>query len=292
MLLHAGSFALILLLTGYHIFLMFRRKGLISTSRAMLLAFVFAVISGLAFGAESVQAFDFGWGVFTWTALIAAAAGAALGMAYGWQPAINGFMSGVIGVLLGTVLGGLFFESRLVVLAVAVLFIICSFIVQKASEHGAQASHPPEKKSKKSSLTSKPSSYVSTIVLAASLAVIMGGVLLQHDRIALGAVGQPKSQAAAIDEDNDMQVATIEVSAAGLTPVNTDFEAKKMIKVIVDVKPRAGAGLKLVSKNLNVDADLKEGENIFVLSNPQPGTYDIAIPAKNFNGTFTVKEAN
>lgn len=289
MMLHAGSFALILLLTGYHVFLMFRRKGLLSLRNGTILAAVFAVLSGLALGAEGVQAFDFRWVVFAWIALIAAAAGAALGMAYGWQSALNGFMSAVIGALLGLMLGGLFYESRLVVLAVAVLFIICSFVVQKASEHLVHASHPPMKKS---NLINKPSSAVSTIVLAASLAVLAGGMLLLQDRIALGAIGQPKSLAAAIDEDNDMQVATIEVSAVGFTPANTDFEAKKMIKVVVDVKPRAGAGLKLVSQNLNVDADLKEGENIFLLSNPQPGTYDIAIPSKNFNGTLTVKAAH
>ncbi|MED5019751.1 cupredoxin domain-containing protein [Paenibacillus chibensis] len=289
MMLHAGSFALILLLTGYHVFLMFRRKGLLSLRNGTILAAVFAVLSGLALGAEGVQAFDFRWVVFAWIAFIAAAAGAALGMAYGWQSALNGFMSAVIGALLGSMLGGLFYESRLVVLAVAVLFIICSFVVQKASEHLVHASHPPMKKS---NLINKPSSAVSTIVLAASLAVLAGGMLLLQDRIALGAIGQPKSLAAAIDEDNDMQVATIEVSAAGFTPANTDFEAKKMIKVVVDVKPRAGAGLKLVSQNLNVDADLKEGENIFLLSNPQPGTYDIAIPSKNFNGTLTVKAAH
>lgn len=289
MLLHAGSFALILLLTGYHVFLMFRRKGLLSPRNGAILAAVFAVLSGVALGAAGVQAFDFRWVVFAWIALIAAASGAALGMAYGWQSAMNGLMSAVIGALLGSMLGGLFYESRLVVLAVAVLFIICSFIVQKAGEHLAHASHPPMKKT---NLINKPSSGVSTIILAASLAVLAGGMLLLQDRIALGAIGQPKSLAAAIDEDNDMQVATIEVSAAGFTPANTDFEAKKMIKVVVDVKPRAGAGLKLVSQNLNVDADLKEGENIFLLSNPQPGTYDIAIPSKNFNGTLTVKAAH
>ncbi len=289
MLLHAGSFALILLLTGYHMFLMFRRKGLLSKRNGMTLAAVFAVLSGMALGAEGVQAFDFRWGVFALITFIAAAAGTALGMAYGWQPAINGFMSGVIGASLGSMLGGLFFESRLIVMAVAVLFIICSFIAQKAGDHLIHASRPPRKKS---NLTSKSSSVVSTIVLGASLAVIAGGMLLQQDRIALGAIGQPKFQAAAIDEDNDMQVAMIEVSAAGFTPANTDFEAKKMIKIVIDVKPRAGAGLKLVSKNLNVDADLKEGENIFVLSNPQPGTYDIAIPSRNSNGTLTVKAAD
>ncbi|MFJ5714131.1 hypothetical protein [Neobacillus sp. NPDC093127] len=46
-----------------------------------------------------------------------------------------------------------------------------------------------------------------------------------------GVIGQPQNQAAAIDEENDMQVATVRVTPSGFDPKNTTFKANSMIKV-------------------------------------------------------------
>lgn len=109
------------------------------------------------------------------------------------------------------------------------------------------------------------------------------------NQIHIGAIGAPASQIAVFDEENDLQIASIDVTSSGMIPVNTEFKANTMIKAVFNVKSNAGTDLKLVSKDLNFSADLKPGENMFLLNNPQPGTYEIVEPGKAFKSTFTVK---
>lgn len=89
-------------------------------------------------------------------------------------------------------------------------------------------------------------------------------------------------------EGNDLQVATIDVTASGFVPKVTEFKAGSMIKAVFHVKPNAGTDLKLVSKELNFSKDLVPGDNIFLLNNPQPGTYEIQVGPKAYKGAFTV----
>ncbi|MFE4713930.1 cupredoxin domain-containing protein [Paenibacillus sp. NPDC056722] len=292
MLLNTGGLVLILLITIYHIYFLVQRKSGLTGKSGMLLASLFALLAGLAAGIIGAQTFDLELGLSMLVcALLAAAAGAALGFPFGRQSVINSILSGVIGGTLGTVLGSLFFTSGRIVLSGVVLFILCSFLVQKMGDVWISKPRPKAKKANTVKKTAGKATYTSTILLTAATIIVVGGLLLQYDRIAVGSIGQPISQTAVFDEDNDMQVATIEVSEAGITPKTTEFIAAKMIKAIVNVKGSVGTGLTLVSKDLNFNTDLKEGQNIFVLSNPQPGTYEIEIPAKNYKGTFIVKAA-
>ncbi|MFC3748557.1 hypothetical protein [Paenibacillus sp. GCM10012306] len=292
MLLNTGGLVLILLITLYHIYFLVQRKSGLTGKSGMILASLFALLAGLAAGVIGAQTFDYGLVLsILICALLSAVAGAALGFPFGWQSVINSILSGVIGGTLGTVLGSLFFTSGRVVLSGVVLFILCSFLVQKIGDALINKPRPKAKKANTSKKTVGKPTYASTILLAAATIIVVAGLLLQYDRIAVGSIGQPISQTAVLDEENDMQVATIEVSEAGITPKTTEFIAAKMIKAIVNVKGSVGTGLTLVSKDLNFNVELKEGENILLLSNPQPGTYEIEIPTKNYTGTFIVKAA-
>ncbi|MDR0270545.1 hypothetical protein [Paenibacillus sp.] len=289
MLLNIGSFVLIILITGYHVYFSFHKKGLLTTSAGMSVSSVFAVLTGLAFGVASSQTFDFGLSLSVMiSVMFAVIAGFALGISFGWQSAINGILSGSVGAMLGAVIGRLFFTSKSVVLVAVVLFILCSFIVQKIGDSLIRRSQP---KTKKAKLAAQKPTYISSILLASCVVICGEYLLLQQDQISIGAIGQPQSQIAVIDEENDLQVATIDVSAAGMTPKSTEFKAFTMIKAIINVKPDAGTDLKIISKDLNISAELSAGQNIFLLNNPQPGTYEIEIPSKNYKGTFTVHAA-
>lgn len=286
MLLNVGSFILIVLITGYHVYFSFHRKELLTRTSGMFIASAFAVLSGFAFGVVQAQTFDFDLSVsVAISILFAIIAGFAGGIPFGLQSAIQGILSGSLGAMLGTILGSLFFKSNLVVMIAAIVFIVCSFFVQKIGDWHVSENNQKKKKTK-SSL--KRPVYTSTIILVVCVLACSGYIVLQQGQIRIGSIGQPQSQTAIIDEENDLQVATIDVSASGITPNNTEFTAATMIKAIVNVKMNAGTGLKIVSRDLNFSVDLKPGQNIVLLNNPQPGIYEIEVPSKEYKGTFTV----
>ncbi|NIK78270.1 hypothetical protein FHS15_003408 [Paenibacillus castaneae] len=290
MLLNIGSFILIILTTGYHVYNAFHRKAMLTRAAGMAAASAFAGVSSFAFGAVLAQSFDFDLSIsVAFAILFAIVTGLAGGFPFGRKSAIHAALSGSLGAMLGTVLSSLFFKSNIVVMAAAIVFILGSFLVQKIGEKHLNANNPNHKPAKP---PLKKPAYASTVILAVGVAVCAGYILLEKNQIHIGSIGQPQSQIATIDEENDLQVAMIEVSASGITPGITEFKAAAMIKAIINVKANAGNDLKIVSSDLNFSADLKPGENIFLLNNPQPGTYVIEVPSKAYKGSFIVKEQN
>ncbi|WP_282937311.1 hypothetical protein [Paenibacillus sp. RC67] len=281
MLLNLGSFLLIVLLSAYQIFSGFRGKGRkvrnISTS-------VFSFLSALAFGAIAAQTFDWGISILLLISVVfAIVVGYMGGAAFGLQKAIQGALSGTLGAMLGTVAGSLFYKSNNVVLAAAIVFIVGSFLIQKIKERLDAG------RLKSKAATQKKPTYRGTVILAVCAVMGAGVMFTAINQIHIGAIGAPASQIAVFDEENDLQIASIDVTSSGMIPVNTEFKANTMIKAVFNVKSNAGTDLKLVSKDLNFSADLKPGENMFLLNNPQPGTYEIVEPGKAFKSTFTVK---
>ena len=62
----------------------------------------------------------------------------------------------------------------------------------------------------------------------------------------MGQIGQPQSQHATYDEENDLQEATITLSTSGLSAKNTIFNKGSMMKIIIDVESGVEPGLTLV----------------------------------------------
>lgn len=294
MLFNAGSLMLVALIASYTIYNGFQKKNSGSARTGMLAAAAYAISSGLAFGTIAALSFD-----LPLVALLALAvafgliAGALGGMPYGMPAAVRGGLLGTIAAMLGTVAGSLFFGTGKVVLVAALLFVGCVFLVQRAAERGAgtEARNGGKKTATRRPAQEKRPSYRSACALGAIAVLGLAGILLLKDDLHMGAIGQPLKQTAAMDDENDMQVATIDVTGAGFAPKVTEFRAKTMIKVIFNVKASAGNGLSIVSKDLNFSADVKAGQNIFLLNNPQPGDYEIEVGGKQHLGTFTVKPA-
>ncbi|SFJ83518.1 Cupredoxin-like domain-containing protein [Paenibacillus sp. UNC496MF] len=308
MLFNAGSLLVVGLIELYFNVLGYRKRTVRPRRAGLRAALLSAVAAGLAFGAILAQSFDLRLAALLgFAALFGAVAGATSGAAYGPPSAVNGGLAGVLAGLAGTVLGSLFFGSGTVVLVTALLFAGCAFLIQRAADrapaergsaaagkarHRAAASQAGRraKTGAAAAAAAKPS-YRGSIVLGAGAVALFAGALLLQDRLQLGGIGQPTSQVAAMDDANDMQVATIDVTGAGFAPKVTEFQANAMIKVVFNVKASAGSGLKIVSKDLNFSADVKPGQNIFLLNNPQPGEYAIEVDGKGKAGTFTVKPA-
>ncbi|MCZ8517111.1 cupredoxin domain-containing protein [Paenibacillus filicis] len=187
--------------------------------------------------------------------------------------------------MLGTVIGSLLFRTNLVLMVTDIAFILIVFLVQKTGERliDRAAVKKPAK------VSGKQTRYIGTAMLTAAVLIFACGIALQKNQIAAGSIGQPQSQKAAMDEENDLQLATIEINASGFSPKNTELRSGSMVKAIVNVKSNAGTGLKLVSKELNLSADLKAGQNMFLINNPQPGIYELILEPKHLKSTLTVK---
>ncbi|WP_187274468.1 MFS transporter, partial [Paenibacillus sp. N3.4] len=213
------------------------------------------------------------------------------GKSYSFQAAWNGALVGIMGAMAGVLFGVMLLASNKVILIASTAFLIFMFLTQKWIEW---QSNRIEKKTKpvkggKNQPKAATVTYKGTIILAAVVVVFGAGILIQKNQIKVGLIGQPQTQTATIDEKNDLQVATVQVTRSGLSPKNTDFLPKQMIKAVINVEESAGTGLKLKSPVLGIDANLNKGENVFLMNNPQPGTYTYTVEPGGFKGTFTVK---
>lgn len=225
------------------------------------------------------------------TALFVLASGFLAGKTFSFQTAINGILAGCGGGLAGGLFGVLVFTSNKVILSATIAFLIFMFLTQKWIEWQSNRIEIKRKPVKGSKNKTKPKtfSYTGSIILAAVIIAFGGGVWSQKNHIQTGIFGQPKTQLATVDENNDLQVAVIQVTRSGLSPKNTVFKSKQMIKAIVNLDGNAGAGLKLKSESLGIDADLTKGDNVFLMNNPLPGTYAFTIEPSGFQGSFTVE---
>ncbi|WP_165972438.1 cupredoxin domain-containing protein [Paenibacillus piri] len=284
MLLNLGSLILIVLMTGYHVYDGLRQKW---ESARNGFAPAVALFSGMAFGAVGAQTFDFDLTVTLSIAILfAIVAGFLGGIGFGLQTAVQGALAGSLGAMLGTLTGSLYYRSNNVVLVAAIAFIIISFLLQKLADR--RRSNDSRRRNE-TATPLKKHAPAGTVILAICAAVSAASIMVEKDQIRVGSIGAPASQTAVFDEENDLQVASIDVSASGFTPAVTEFKAGTMIKAVFNVKPNSGTGLKLVSSDLNFSAELKPGQNIFLLNNPQPGTYELVEPNKAYKSMFTVK---
>ncbi|BBH18676.1 hypothetical protein Back11_00210 [Paenibacillus baekrokdamisoli] len=287
MLLNLGSFIVMVLIASYFNFYLFQRKGLLTRTAGMIAASVLAVLSSFEFGIIAAQTFDLDLIISVGMAILfAVIVGFPSGIGFGLKSGFNAVLAGSMGAILGTVVGSLFYKSNIVVMLADIVFILLIFVVQKVVDWRLNEKN---KKQISSKAVTKKVSYTSTIILLIGVTIVAGYVLLEKNHIQIGAIGKPQSQIATFDEENNLQIATIDVTASGFAPSTTEFKAFTMIKAIFNVKPNAGTGLKLVSKELNLSVDLKTGPNILLLNNPQPGSYEITIESKDYKGNFIVK---
>ncbi|MGZ4112678.1 MAG: hypothetical protein ACXVP5_09615 [Tumebacillaceae bacterium] len=290
MVLGIGSLVVAVLLAGYFLFTGYQRKEMFQGNDGATVVSVFAAVGSFLFGMIASQAFDLDLRELAGIAVVFAVLVGFVGSRLLGQPtvAIRGILLGALGAIVGTVLGSLFFRSNVVEVIFDLLFVGCVFLLQQWVE---RLSRKKPKKGKRAKGKVKRASNQGTIVLTVFVVVIAGVFLLQASQLPVGLIGQPKSQQVTPDEANDLQVAKIDVTGAGIAPQNTQLQSASMLKAIINVQQSAGSGLKLVSKGLNVSADLKAGENVFLLNNPQPGTYDIEVEPKGYRGTLTVVKA-
>jgi hypothetical protein len=286
MLLNVGSLIMVALVTSYNIFYAFQRRITVTGFPALFIVSLLSAVTGLTMGILSAQAFDYNLpfslavsGGFT------VVAGGLLGRVFRWHEAIYGILIGLLGAMLGTVYGLMLFGTSKVILITDIAFIILMYGLQKFIEW--QAGKTTRKKNKKSAVVS-PTHNVQ-IMLSIFVIVFLSFIVFRSNTIQVGKIGQPLTQSAVVDEVNDLQVATIQVNSAGLSPINTDFKSGSMVKAIVNVKPNAGKNLKLISNDLQINADLKEGDNVFLLNNPQPGIYKLTLEPAMIEGTITIK---
>jgi hypothetical protein len=290
MLFNFGSLLFVVLITSYSIIYGKQRSAKMSEASGMGIAVTLALLSGTAFGFVSGQTFqDYPIAVVIGSMLIAAAAGYINGKWFGLAPSLNGLLAGIFGSLIGSYFGLVLFASQKALLIADILFVICIVLVQRFMD--AQAKD--KRKSKKSSSkhpNQKKVKYSGMVILTMLVVVSAGFILMQKDRIGIGELGQPQTQTAAYDEENDIQEVTIHVSASGISPKTIQFQPESMVKANFNVKPNVNHPVKLHSNELGIDAELREGNNRVIMNKPQPGTYEITLEPGGFTCTFVIED--
>ncbi|MCR8631233.1 cupredoxin domain-containing protein [Paenibacillus radicis (ex Xue et al. 2023)] len=286
MLLSIGSLFIVLLITGYFIARIHRYKGLIAGSAGKLSSMAMVAVSSAFLGILTVQTLEYQITLsIVISGLFALTIGFLAGKPFHMLDVINGILSGFLGTLIGIVLGSMIFISGNVIIITDLGYIVCIYLLLRVFDYQINKG---QLKNAPLTPAAKGYPFIQTILLASVVFVMVGGVILNKSKIAMGQIGQIQSQVTSMDEENDLQVATIDVTASGFNPKNIDFKANTMIKVIFNVSSNAGNGFKLVSKDLKIDAPLKEGKNSFLLDNPQPGKYEFMLGTGDFKGSFTV----
>ncbi|WP_284037190.1 hypothetical protein [Neobacillus sp. 114] len=287
MLLKIGSLLLVLLITIYCIYHFYRNKdrfsGVIGIITALMIGISSAAIGFLLMLATNYQVL-----ITTLICLVYTIGnGLLVRRLFPPEKGMNDILSGLIGALIGSVLGYSTFISNKPFLVIDIAFIVITYIALMYFDRQL-ASKSTENRSKKKN--QKQASNVSTISLSAILIVIIVVLGLNVNQIKVGVIGQPQTQTASIDEENDMQVATIRVTASGFNPKNTTFQAHKMIKVNFEASIPKGTQIVLKSEDLKLNMNLKNGKNILLLDNPLEGKYQLTIEPTNATGTFTIKK--
>ncbi|MBW7454340.1 hypothetical protein ACFOLF_13210 [Paenibacillus sepulcri] len=289
MVLSISSLAIIWLAAGYLLLLIRRRRESMPQASAKLIAAILNILASASVGIVSIQVFEYNLAIsMAFSVCCAWVLGYLSGIRYGLLFSAQAALLGSIGTLASVTLGLLFFSSGKVVFAVDVVYIILLVLLQKAMDW--QAAKPPRKKLPTTEGNQPRKLPVWTTGLLGAVVVVMAAlILVNQDRISVGQLGLKKSQQAAYDEDNNLQVAQITVNTTGFNPQNTEFATGSMIKAVLHVESGAGNNLRLISQDLNIDAPLKQGDNLFVFNKPLPGVYNFALSDGRFKGTFTVK---
>jgi len=296
-----GSLILVVLITGYNLFFIYRKLN----AHTMLVRAYFSaansIVASAAFGALVAQTYQLGlFGSIGTSLIFAVGVGVLSSMTIrGRQnPAINIVLFGWLGAILGAILGTMMYKSNKVILIIDTLFIIIMYLLQKLSEWKAgNEQHPQSQTRKASRESSAPMKkrlppYVGSVSLAAAIVLAAGVIWFQQDEINAAQIGQPRTQTAVYDEQNDLQLATIEVTENGFIPQKIDLVSGTMIKAVFNVSPKNKTGFTLQSTDLDVSAPLKPGENIFLINDPQSGTYEFNLDNGKGKCTFIIVAAS
>ncbi|SFK99789.1 Cupredoxin-like domain-containing protein [Paenibacillus sp. 1_12] len=288
MLLSIGSLFIVLLITGYCIVRIHRYKGFITSAAGKLSSMSMVALSSAFIGILSAQTLEYQIVPSTvMSGLFAIAVGFLTGKPFRKLDVVNGILSGFVGAIIGIVAGVMIFISASAIMITDLGYIVCIYLLLSVFDRQINKVQSQEITSTKAV---GQHSYIPTIFLASVVCLMLGGVIVNSNNIVIGQIGQKQSQVTAMDEENDLQVAIIDVTAAGFNPKNTEFKANTMIKVIFNVNSNTGNGLKLVSKDLKIDMVLKNGKNSFLLDDPQPGKYEFMLGSGEYKGSFTVTQ--
>jgi hypothetical protein len=75
------------------------------------------------------------------------------------------------------------------------------------------------------------------------------------------------------DEENGLQTVIIEAGKSGYRPAVLEMKAHRMTKIRFRLTTDDEGMSRLLSPDLNLEARLRRGDNVFLIGNPLPGTY-------------------
>lgn len=285
MLLSIGSLLLVLLITIYCIYHFNRNKERFSGSIDHFASILFGVSAGtLGFLLIQVTTYNLLLSILL-SLFIVVCSGFLMRRLFPDQKGINVWLSSLIGATIGTVIGYMIFMSNKPILFIDVFFILFTYLFLMFFDR--QLDRKDNKKSVKKK-AARPSNALS-IILSSILLILFLLLGINFNQIKLGTIGQPQNQTATLEQDNNLQVATIRVTRSGIEPKNTTLKAHTMIKLNFNVDSSFRKNIKLVSTELKLNVDLKSGKNMILLDNPQKGTYQFTIEPDQHKGTIIVK---
>ncbi|MCM3630831.1 cupredoxin domain-containing protein [Paenibacillus glycanilyticus] len=276
----------LLLVLGATVYLMIAGTA----NRTIAIALIF--LASAALGFLLIETLDYRLGL---SAVIAGAAVTALGMGYmkkyGVATAVNAAITGWLGAGIGLFAGARFYVSDAVMISADITFVALAFLMQKAAErYDRNASEPAGTKRKSAVKTKRAFSGVPASAAYAVAVALFFSVLLSHANHSNAAkIGQTSTADAVYDADNGFQTATVEVNGAGFNPRNINFRSDVMIKLVFHVTSLSADGMTFVSEDLNLEAPLHKGDNIFMLKKALPGVYGFTVQGSSVKGTFTVQ---
>ncbi|MFC5402807.1 hypothetical protein [Cohnella soli] len=293
MALHYGSLIIIALLAAYTLYFNARRIEGTFTRAVVGLSASFA--SSFAFGIVFAQTFHYG--LFTSTGvclLFAAIVGACSRWPLQARVAIAGILAGWIGAMAGSVLGTILFVRPQIVLIVDTIFVVFMYLLQRFGEWNAGRERNNRQQAQKAANQvgkqgGAKQPFTGIALLAVCCVIVAAITIARKDDILSAQIGQPLTQTAQYDEENNLQMATLEVTPSGFSARNTVFKAGTMIKAVFHVASDGSSGLTLVSNDLDVNAPLQPGDNVFLIKDPQPGIYAFTLGDGLSTCTFSVE---
>nr|WP_254119787.1 cupredoxin domain-containing protein [Bacillus sp. FJAT-29790] len=285
-----GSMIVILLITTYQIIYNSQRSDKLKESAGMTISMAVCLLASAAMGIVSAQTFEHNLKLSLFIAAVfASCIGYFMGKRFSLVVLINSVLAGWLGAMAGSIFGFILFLSNKIVLITDITFVIVMFLLQQVIDR--QLGEMSKKTSKK--MTGKPKvqkfETIVTLTLSISIITLAFFTFLNKNHLSTAQIGQPQTQYAILDEENDLQEATIDVTASGFSPKTTIFSEGTVMKVIIHVGPNLADGLKLISSDLGIDADLSEGDNLFIINKPNRGTYEFELGSVSFKGLLIVE---
>ncbi len=286
MLLNIGSLLLVLLITSYCLFHFYRNKerlsGPIEKVTSLLIGVSTATIGFLLMQTSSYHLPL----TIVVCLLFALGTGFLVRRLFDNERGINETVSGLLGATLGSVIGYMTFISSKPFLIMDVIFILSIYLLLLFFDKQMVAQSKKKGPGKKGKHPSTSPSVVLSVIFLFVL-IILG---VNMSQINVGIIGQPQNQTTTIDENNDLQVATIHVTPSGFDPKNTTLTSKTMMRINFDVDTKMGSNVQLISNDLKLNVNLKSGKNMILLDNPVKGKYHFMLEKEKTSGTFTVME--